>query len=356
MGSSLSLALHSHGTPGVAYTDSANADLKFAKFTGTGWDVSVVDSKGSVGQYPSLQFDALDQPLISYYYKTRGDLRLASLKNGVWQIATLDAAGDVGRSSALARNPISGVWSVAYDDSSNHQLRFVQLIKGGSQFSVIDSSSDGGGFDPLAFDLTAHPAVSYFDFTNTALKFAKFNGVSWNTQTIASKGNQGTYSNLSYRPDGLARLVYFNKTANSVLTLQGDSVQWSGDRLSTGGGRALTAAYDRKDHQTIAWMNDAAQMLLVQADTSIALPERMPVSTSLTATALSSSRIQLDWTSSASNPSGYWIERSPDGLTNWATLSATDGDTTTFVNAQLQSSTDYYYRVRPITPNFTPLL
>src|SRR5690349_4238542 len=42
VGKSVVMALDSTGKPGVAYTDSDGADLKYAHWNGTGWDVQTV--------------------------------------------------------------------------------------------------------------------------------------------------------------------------------------------------------------------------------------------------------------------------------------------------------------------------
>lgn len=63
----------------------------------------------------------------------------------------------------------------------------------------------------------------------------------------------------------------------------------------------------------------------------------------LTATAISSSRIDLAW-SDVSGETGYKIERSTDG-TNWTQIATTGANVTDYSNTGLNSSTTYSYRV-----------
>src|SRR5437016_13401424 len=72
--------------------------------------------------------------------------------------------------------------------------------------------------------------------------------------------------------------------------------------------------------------------------------------TNLTATTASSSQINLSWTAPSNNGgsaiTGYEIERSTDGGTNWSPIQPNTGSTsTTYSNSGLQSSTTYTYRV-----------
>lgn len=64
----------------------------------------------------------------------------------------------------------------------------------------------------------------------------------------------------------------------------------------------------------------------------------------LTATAISSSRIDLSW-SNVSGETGYEIDRSPDGAT-WTQIATTGANVATFSNTGLNANTTYSYRVR----------
>jgi len=65
----------------------------------------------------------------------------------------------------------------------------------------------------------------------------------------------------------------------------------------------------------------------------------------LTATATSSTQINLVWTDNSSNETGFLIERSPDNFT-FTQIAATGPDATSYPDTGLASSTTYYYRVR----------
>ena len=79
--------------------------------------------------------------------------------------------------------------------------------------------------------------------------------------------------------------------------------------------------------------------------TTLAPPPPPPPPTNLTATAASTSRINLSWTDNASNESGFRIERSPDGTT-FAEIATVGANTTSYANTGLTAATQYRYRVR----------
>ncbi|SHH67224.1 DNRLRE domain-containing protein [Massilia sp. CF038] len=65
----------------------------------------------------------------------------------------------------------------------------------------------------------------------------------------------------------------------------------------------------------------------------------------LTATAASSSAINLAWTDNANNETGFDVERSSDNV-NWAALSSVGSNVQAYASTGLAASTTYYYRVR----------
>lgn len=78
---------------------------------------------------------------------------------------------------------------------------------------------------------------------------------------------------------------------------------------------------------------------IVSATTPIAVP----TATEVTAVATLDT-IALTWTDVA-DETGYRIERSPDGSTDWVELATTGQDVTMYVNATLSAGTTYFYRV-----------
>jgi hypothetical protein len=69
--------------------------------------------------------------------------------------------------------------------------------------------------------------------------------------------------------------------------------------------------------------------------------------TNLTATAVSSSQINLAWTDNANNETGFKIERCQNaGCSNFAQIATVGANVTTYSNTGLTASTSYSYRVR----------
>ncbi|MCB0162587.1 MAG: DNRLRE domain-containing protein [Anaerolineae bacterium] len=68
--------------------------------------------------------------------------------------------------------------------------------------------------------------------------------------------------------------------------------------------------------------------------------------TSLTATDVSATQINLVWQDNSNNETGFKIERSPNGSSNWTQIATVGVNATTYANTGLSPSTTYFFRVR----------
>lgn len=71
----------------------------------------------------------------------------------------------------------------------------------------------------------------------------------------------------------------------------------------------------------------------------------------LTATATSSSQIDLTWSDNSSNETGFIIERSPNGTGSWSQVGTAAQNATSFNNTGLSGNVTYYYRVTAVNVN-----
>jgi parallel beta-helix repeat protein len=68
--------------------------------------------------------------------------------------------------------------------------------------------------------------------------------------------------------------------------------------------------------------------------------------TTLSATPISSGRIDLAWTDNAADETGYRIERSPNGSTDWSEIATASPNAEAYSDTGLSCGVTYYYRVR----------
>jgi hypothetical protein len=97
---------------------------------------------------------------------------------------------------------------------------------------------------------------------------------------------------------------------------------------------------------TYSYYVKACKNALCSPNTSTAVVPYKP--TTLTATAVSSSRINLTWVDKSNNETGFQIYRKSGtcSLTNWSLIATVGANNTSYSNIGLPSGTTYSYRVR----------
>jgi hypothetical protein len=119
---SVSMVFDEQDTPHITYTDVANRLVKYATYTHDKWNLETVDRLAAVS-YPDrngIALDAAGVPYISYYDSGLGALKVAHREDTRWISDTVDA-GYSGFTSSLqiANNQIF----VIYCDLLNHSLK-----------------------------------------------------------------------------------------------------------------------------------------------------------------------------------------------------------------------------------------
>ncbi len=232
------------------YKSASDGELVFAKSTDRGetWTNVVVDDTRNIFPFKSIVVENATTYLIAYYDRTNLDLRYAvSSDSGAnWSTGIIESTGDVG-SFVSAANCGVDCYVVAYEDETNDNLRFAKTTDGGSTWtpSEIDATGEVGGPLSIAVDTTdsntTYYIVSYYDTTNTNLKFALSDdeGATWTTSTIESTGDAGLYSSLAVDIAGnyIVSYIAVNEDERALRFARSldKGVQWSAQTIDITG-------------------------------------------------------------------------------------------------------------------------
>jgi hypothetical protein len=85
--------------------------------------------------------------------------------------------------------------------------------------------------------------------------------------------------------------------------------------------------------------------------TGASAPAAPVAPTLLTATAVSTSQINLAWQDNSNDETGFKIERSPDGTTGWIEITQVGANVTSYADTNLACDTTYHYQVRAYNGN-----
>ncbi|HEC86835.1 MAG TPA: hypothetical protein ENI49_03080, partial [Thermoplasmatales archaeon] len=139
-------------------------------------------------------------------------------ENG-WSIEVVDRAG---RCNSLALDseghPHISYYGEAYDD-----LKYARWDGNSWNIEVVDST-DVGSYNSLALDSKGYPHISYNDFENDDLKYARWDGNSWNIEIVDSSGDTGYYNSLAIDSKGYPHISYYERFKKYLKY-----ARWTGD-------------------------------------------------------------------------------------------------------------------------------
>ena len=181
-----------------------------------------------------------------------------------WQIETVDSAGVVGRDTSLALNG-TGIPHISYFeynyDGPDLNLKYAWYDGSSWQNETVDSDGDVGSCSSLAIDAAGTPRISYQG--QGVLMYAWRDGTGWHRETVdSSEGlgvNRGGDTSLALDAAGNPRIAYTNY-GNPYQRLKyawRDGAGWHAETVDPGYcGPEASLALDGAGNPCIAYRED----------------------------------------------------------------------------------------------------
>jgi hypothetical protein len=259
-GSSAGMALEViNGNPAIAYFDGSGADLFYVRandVNGDSWGtIETVSSTDDVGRDCSLK-EVDGQPAIAYKDETNNELDFARYNGSSWDITTVDDdSNDVGGKCSLAI--ISGNPAISYSDQTAGSVLYVRATNStGSSWGTIETVDTTylttSGKTSLT-TVSGQPGIAFGSDDTNRLKFARYNGSSWDVTTasedtgqrcilIVANGNPAILYNSSVSTARYVRATNSTGSAWDTEVTVETSVLWlTGDCIS---GKPAGSYYD----------------------------------------------------------------------------------------------------------------
>ena len=120
-----------------------------------------------------------------------------------------DNIDDIGWYSSLALDE-DGYPHISYYDYSNGYLKYAYFDGSSWNVEIVDSDGNVGGYTSIALDSNNYPHISYFDYGNGILKYTYWDGYKWCFEKVTSnnRGKVGMYTSIALDSDDLPHISY----------------------------------------------------------------------------------------------------------------------------------------------------
>jgi len=232
----------SNGTTYFAYAAALSQNhfaLKYAKWDGSSWSKSTIDTKDDEGYYDLRPDIILSDSSPQIYYCTYPSTTSVGGSNMVLKRASLEGVSwQTGDLMSATRK-----CSVVLDSSGNPHLLFPNTSSSGSGSSmyylvwtgsnwqteeITEASIGGGGlyYYTLALDSNDNPHFSFFTNDTQLIKYAtKDSSGSWNVETIDTTGT-GYYNDLAVDSNNRPHIVYVDNADDELIYAYYDGSSW----------------------------------------------------------------------------------------------------------------------------------
>jgi uncharacterized repeat protein (TIGR01451 family) len=201
-----------------------------------------------------------------------------------WQTKSVDGGG-VGSYTSIALDAEDHP-HISYHDHDSKNLKYARWTGQSWATQTVATGEDVGLFTSLALDAESHPHISYYDRARHYLWYATWTGANWSRETLDINNKAGLYPSLALDADDHPNIAYFAR--NDILHIEWTGSKWVVRRIDgtvQGLGLGISLDLDGYDHAHVVycdsdgrelryahWTGSRWEILVVEDDRQIRWP------------------------------------------------------------------------------------
>ena len=176
--------------------------------------------------------------------------------DAMWQKTTVDSYGRVGRYTSLALDSNDNP-HISYHDWNNRSLKYAKWTGSSWSIETVDKNGTRGWDTSIALDDRGYPHISYHNYTNHNLTYARWNGSAWIVESV--DGNSWNPS-MALDSHGNPHISYVNGTDADLKYAKWNGTAWIIETVDYPGrvgsvGSYSSLALDGNDNPHISYQN-----------------------------------------------------------------------------------------------------
>jgi len=182
---------------------------------------------------------------------------------GSWPIMTVDFYGETQEEpqSSLAFDLLDqpGI-AYHYHDDDIDALKYAHW--NGNSWDIETVEDNIGGETSLAFDPQGYPGISYHDDDIDALKYAHWNGTSWNIEIVDSNSWVCSYTSLAFDKSGYPAITYQDEHPEELLKYaHWNGTSWDIYTIYSNTKEGSSLAFDSQGYPGISYHDYSGHLL-----------------------------------------------------------------------------------------------
>jgi len=214
----------------------------------------------------SIDVTSTDLPQITYSPPANPRIIKRAYYNGAWNIDTLlYQYPGISAKIVLDSNNLARIASSSGTSITGHLNYIFENIFGYNKTEVDDYTNTYSGYNAtsIALDQNDYSHISYYDYSNSDLKYAYQDASGWHIETAISANQVGNYNSIALDQSNYPHISHFDDTSNFIVHTYKDGTGWHTENIgATSSGSQTSIIINSSNYPCVSYYDSSNTNLM----------------------------------------------------------------------------------------------